>query len=58
MPKPKKLNSEEYKAYVESRKGKSLTVLRYDAVIVKFKKDDNGNDLPIVESAWKLSDLI
>ncbi len=58
MPKLKKLNNEEYKAFVESRKGKSLTILRYDAMIVKFKKDDNGNDLPIVESAWKLSDLL
>ena len=54
----RKLNQEEYKELVKSRQGQSLQTINYDAAIVRFKKDEHGNDLPIVEEAYLVSDLL
>lgn len=52
----KALTTEQYQELAKTRG--SFQTLNYDAVIVKFKKSEQGMDLPIVEEAYLIADLI
>lgn len=52
----KPLSQEEYKEYVKAKK--SFQSLNYNTVIVKRKQTDGGMDLPEIEEAYLLSDII